>query len=203
MLRRPCQIPAGTSSPIGNIAGDRVCCLWLHEGDQPVDTPRPTGTLSTVGLLPSAPAHAGSLKQLRRSAPRHLHWPRLGPPLPVSFLRSSAMASSQFQPAGAPHILLECLPCSALACPRVPANPSFQALSRGSPKRSPPPFRERTARTSSSWAGGRGKRAQVVVTDLIPCPPATRAVMGRGGGGQWGPAPPAPQLRPPPSLLVL
>nr|XP_020753882.1 uncharacterized protein LOC110139988 isoform X3 [Odocoileus virginianus texanus] len=128
-----CLDPSPPTGP-RNIAGDRVCCLWLHEGDQPVDTPRPTGTLSTVGLLPSAPAHAGSLKQLRRSAPRHLHWPRLGPPLPVSFLRSSAMASSQFQPAGAPHILLECLPCSALACPRVPANPSFQALSRGSPK---------------------------------------------------------------------
>lgn len=227
-----CLGPSPRTGP-RNTARDRICSLWLHEGDQPVDTPRPTRTLSTVGLLPSAPGweprapnpglglrivggpkgsrgqgrcswghldhlptlpsihpfvhplppplptvhqvtgswlpclfsrplsipeeanpvsshqahgpflllpftpHAGSLRQLRRSAPAAFtddDW-ALPCPCPLCVQVRWLLLSSSL-PALPTSSWNACLALTALACPRVPANPSFLALSRGSPKRS-------------------------------------------------------------------
>lgn len=47
--------------------------------------------------------------------------------------------------------------------------PSHRVCFPVSVHRPPPPFRERSARTSSPWAGGQGKRAQAVVTGPPLC----------------------------------
>lgn len=87
-------------------------------------------------LLPFTP-HAGSLKQLSRSAPAAFtdHDWALPCPCPLCVQVRWPLLSSSLP--GAPHILSwnACLALTALACPQVPANPSFLALSLGSPQK--------------------------------------------------------------------